>query len=324
MNTGDASRSRQVAGAGKDPAPAISVIVPVYNDAAGLRTTVTSLLSQGADAPPYEVVVVDNGSTDETLETALALAEGAGGRVQVLVESTIRSSYAARNAGARASRGDVLCFVDADMTVPRDYVAAVRRVFDSGVVDYAGLAVRLDARSTTLASRYNRVYGFRIEDYLETARFAPTCCMCVRRKVFEALGGFDARLESSGDQEFGQRVHAAGYVQRYVPEIVLRHPARERYRALLTKERRLARGVAQLAFYHPDRFGHLASRPRSARIYLPTRPARIRERFEAAGIPLGPGGATIFSIWSLPLKWTAALEQVRERRRLESAAGRRV
>ncbi|HEX6938021.1 MAG TPA: glycosyltransferase [Longimicrobiales bacterium] len=301
--------------------PDISVIVPVYNEPRGLERTVASLLRQDG-ARSYEVIVVDNGSADSTPRVADRLAEEHAGRVVSAREPRIRSSYAARNEGIRRARGGIFCFVDADMWAPPDYLARVGAAFDRGE-DYVGCRVEIVPQRPTLAAWYNRAVGFPVREYLERLHFAPTCCLSVRRGVFDAVGAFDARLESGGDLEFGQRVHAAGFRQFYAEEIVLRHPARASYRALLSKQRRIARGAAQLAHHYPERYGHLARRFRTARYYLPSRPRWLAARLRAAGYPATWLRAFWIACWAAPLAWIEPLVFVRETRRLRAgtAAG---
>lgn len=100
------------------PAPVtISVIIPCYNDASLLRRCLDSLAQQ--DLPPDEVIVVDNGSTDDTAEVATA----AGARV---VAEPRRGITWATRAGFDAATGDILARTDADVVAPVDYVSRLR------------------------------------------------------------------------------------------------------------------------------------------------------------------------------------------------------
>ncbi|MFW6116618.1 MAG: glycosyltransferase [bacterium] len=232
--------------------PWVSVIVPVYNDPAGLRDTLVWLVAQDFPETQFEVIVADNGSTDATRELAAYFATEHPGTVRVVVEDRIRSSYAARNAGIRASSGEVLCFRDADMTVDTDWVSSVARLFVADGPDYVGFRVDIVADRNTLAALYNRMTGFPVERYIREDAFAPTCCLAVRREVIDRVGCFDHRLVSSGDKEFGNRVKGAGFHLDYEPGIVMRHPARATMSLLLRKSYRIGKGQRRLSVLHPQ------------------------------------------------------------------------
>lgn len=95
--------------------PAVSVVIPTYNEVRVIARCLGTLLDQ--THRPREIIIVDDGSTDGTRE----IARGFGG--VTLLEQAHEGSGAARNRGASAATGDILCFVDADMRFPRDFIA---------------------------------------------------------------------------------------------------------------------------------------------------------------------------------------------------------
>jgi glycosyltransferase involved in cell wall biosynthesis len=241
--------------------PTRSVVVPVYNDPAGIEDTLRAITAQTADR--YEVVVVDNGSTDETREVAGAYAD-CNDHVTLLVENEAQSSYAARNTGIRRATGDVLAFLDADETVSSDWLETASVAIATDDLDYLGCRVDLtipdDERTRT--ARYNAHTGFPVRQYLDRHRYAPTCALFVRREVFEDVGLFDPRLVSGGDMEFGNRVDAAGYEMGYCADAVVHHPVRSSVRSLYGKNVRVGRGHCQLQRYYPERYGEPPIPPR--------------------------------------------------------------
>lgn len=299
----------------------ISVIVPVYNDGSGLRETVQSLLEQRYPAEQYEVIIVDNGSTDDTVEVARGLCASTSPVVRLALETEVQSSYAARNVGIRSARGEILCFIDADMTAPPDYLQVVDTEM-AGDVAYLGCRVELYVQQNTWAARYNSVFGFPVADYLRRHFFAPTCCLSIRRAIVDDIGGFDPRLESGGDWEFGTRVHAAGYRQAYTDAITLLHPARSSFAALLRKSSRTARGLAQLHFYYPERYAREAARFLGWRSYAPLPPWSIRTRYARNGQEISLVGALAVSVGSLPIRWMRPLAYLRESFRLRRDSSR--
>lgn len=108
-----------------------------------------------------------------------------------------------------------------------------------------GGAVRLTfpgGAPRTAAELYEAVHGFPQARYLADQHFAVTANMVTWRRTMDRVGEFDASLMSRGDAQWGQRVAAAGGVQRYAPDAVVSHPARSSWRELLTKVVRVARG----------------------------------------------------------------------------------
>lgn len=237
----------------------LEVVVPVFNDPDGITQTITSIDPIRCLA----VRIVDNGSTDSTHETVRSLSANIE-EVYPHVESTVQSSYAARNTGIRHTDADVLAFLDADMTVSNDYFDRALAHLHDNDLDYLGCRVDLTIPDDepTLTARYNAHTGFPVQQYLERHRYAPTCALFVRREVFEGVGLFDPRLLSGGDMEFGNRVDAAGYEMGYCADAVVHHPVRSSFRSLYGKNVRVGRGHAQLQRYYPGRYGEPPIPPR--------------------------------------------------------------
>ncbi|WP_436344716.1 glycosyltransferase [Natronorubrum sp. FCH18a] len=246
----------------------VAIVVPVYNDPDGIRTTLESIcpLLQNNEAHLY---VVDNDSTDET---PTVIDEYTNERITYLTETEIQSSYAARNTGIRNTDAEILAFVDADMTVPEDWLESALSTFRSTNADYMGCNVELILPDDPArAARYDHHTGFPIEQYIERQHFAPTCCLFVRREVFEDVGLFDHRLISGGDKEFGNRVHEAGYDVHFAEDVTMYHPTRNSLEALVKKDLRVGRGLCQLQRYHPERYGTPGVPPRPSGVKSPDR-----------------------------------------------------
>lgn len=245
-----------------------SVIIPVYNDPEGVENTLLSLRRHAETA--VEILVVDNGSDDGTPKRVHE-RRSADERITLLTENRIQSSYAARNTGVRNTDSDILVFIDADVTVPEDWLERARREFEASGADYMGCRVELTSPSVpSLAARYDHHTGFPVERYIEQQEFAPTCCLFVRRAVFEEVGLFDHRLISGGDKEFGNRVADAGYDLHFAT-VTVNHPVRSSVRSLINKELRVGRGHCQLQRYHPDRYGKPGIPPRPSGAKSPHR-----------------------------------------------------
>lgn len=258
----------------------VSVIVPVYNDPEGLAATLGSLVVQEYLKSDLEIIIADNGSLDATMNVIEEYTRRYPHLVRCVREDRARSSYAARNRGLEAATGELISFVDADMTVGPDWLKTVAGIFDDTGPDYLGCRVRVYSNRKSVAALYNVLTGFPVKRYMEVHHFAPTCCLTVRRRVIDMVGGFDGRLRSGGDTEFGSRAWDSGLQFHYAAGIVMHHPARETLAALLSKAVRVGRygrgGVARL---YPQRYGHLKRHYLSLRNYLPKRPWTIRRSY---------------------------------------------
>lgn len=167
--------------------PDYSIVLPAYNEEALLGATLARLReAMGRVALRGEVVVCDNDSTDGTAEVARA----AGAEV---VAETRRQISRARNAGARASRGRFLVFVDADTLVPAPLLAAALEALGSGRVVGGGTAIEMEGISGPAArgavALWNAVSRAR--------RLAAGSFVFVRRDAFDAVGGFSEKVYAS-------------------------------------------------------------------------------------------------------------------------------
>src|SRR5262245_31235923 len=165
--------------------PTLSVIVPVYNDRAGLSRCLPALTA--AARAGDEVIVVDDASTDDSAAVAAGLP------VRVLRMPANAGPAAARNTGAAAARGDILLFVDSDVVVAPGALDQVARLF-SGRPDVAAVFGSYDASPADpgVVSRYKNLLHHWVHQ--EGAAEASTFwagCGAVRRDAFEAVGRFD-------------------------------------------------------------------------------------------------------------------------------------
>jgi len=239
----------------------ISVIIPVYQDKEGLIDTITSLRAQDFPKDQYEIIIADNNSQDSTKQTAMELQNAHPDLIKVVHQDQVQSSYATRNAGVKAAKGDICCFIDADMTADVDYLSKVSGYFNRDEeLMYFGCNVKILKTASTVSAKMNRNSGFKMKQYFENSNFIGAGCLSVRRNIFEQIGYFDDRLESGGDKEFGQRVHAAGFKQHYDHDLALYHPSRLTYASMLMKYKRIARGHAQLVHYYPERYSYYKSK----------------------------------------------------------------
>ncbi|MEA2176383.1 MAG: hypothetical protein QOD00_3975 [Blastocatellia bacterium] len=210
--------------------PTLTVVVPVYNGGAQLLRCLDAL--RASDFSAYEIVVVDDGSTDDS--ALLARSRG----VCVLQLGSRSGPAAARNRGAGHARGEIILFVDADVVVRRDTLSRIVARFSAqggvaaifGSYDDAPLAVGF-------VSQYkNLLHHFVHQQSSTKAETFWAGCGAIRRKAFEAVGGFDERKYSRPsieDIELGYRLRRAGQMIILDRELQVTHLKRWTLRSLL-------------------------------------------------------------------------------------------
>jgi glycosyltransferase involved in cell wall biosynthesis len=192
-------------------APTISVIIPVYNGAAYLKSCLQALAA--SDYRSYECIVVDDGSTDEGRSIAAQFPLFV--RVLHLAEGPRGPAYA-RNRGAEAARGAILFFLDADIMLSSRALRRVANLFQERT-DVAAVFGSYDSRPAAagMVSRYrNLLHHFVHQSGNREASSFWAGCGAIRRSVFEKIGGFDERRfqrPSIEDIELGYRLRQSGY-----------------------------------------------------------------------------------------------------------------
>ncbi|MEV6692128.1 glycosyltransferase [Micromonospora sp. NPDC051196] len=207
----------------------VSVVVPNYNKERTLRDCLSAVYAQ--TAPPAEVIVVDDASTDRSRQIAADFP------CTVLAFPVNRGVSAARNAGAGRATGEVLFFVDSDIALaPGALAAAVGTLEaypDCGVVQgiYDLRPLYDDGPVEAYKTLFEHFWRRRATGLTTTTMFALTA---VPRAVFEQVGGFDERLRDAEDVEFGTRLPQR-YTIRVSDEMVGRHDDVDRLRPYLSE-----------------------------------------------------------------------------------------
>ena len=177
----------------------LSFVIPAYNEQAFIACTIASVHAAArALALEYEIVVADDASTDATAR----LAREAGARV---VAVSCRHIAAARNAGARASCGARLIFVDADTLVSAPVLRAAVGALDAGAVG-GGAAMRFGAAAPWWA---RALIGATVR-FQRMVLLAAGCFVFCTRAAFDAAGGFDERYFCSEEWVFSNALKRHG------------------------------------------------------------------------------------------------------------------
>lgn len=210
----------------------ISVIIPHLNQPEGLEACLCSLDAQSLDRDLFEVIVVDNGSA---VAPSDVVARHRGTR---LLQEVRPGPGPARNVGAAASRGEVLAFIDADCRAHPDWLrTAAQTLGSSPRRTILGGDVRIwrdGSEKLTAIQAYESVFAYRFKLYIEQRGFSGTGNLAILRSDFDTIGPF-AGIQVAEDVEWGKRACAAGFRFRYVPDMIVFHPARSSLQELYDK-----------------------------------------------------------------------------------------
>lgn len=226
----------------------ISVIIPAKDAAQTLGACLSALKQQTAVSEPVELIVVDDGSTDQT--AAVAHQYGA-----ILIQhETAQGAAAARNSGLRHAQGDLICFTDADCIPTRNWLAEMSKPFAETAVQ--GCKGIYATRQTSLVARFVQI---EYEDKYDLLRpqpqidFIDTYSAAYRRELLLAYDGFDERIFYVEDQELSFRLAAAGHKLVFQPDAVVYHLHSDTVAKYMRKKRMIGYWKTQTVRRYPDR-----------------------------------------------------------------------
>jgi GT2 family glycosyltransferase len=243
-------------------APFVSVIVCSYNGGSTLASCLDSLGK--LNYPEYEVILVDDGSTDDTSYIAAQFPW-----VRYIHQSNQGLSHA-RNTGAAAAKGEVFAYTDSDCMVDPDWLYYLIGTLVSG--DYAGVGgpnVTPPAKNwiqACVAAAPGGPSHVLLTDVV--AEHIPGCNMAFYRWAFEGVGGFDAEYRKAGDDvDFCWRIQQAGWVIAFSPTAIVWHYRRFTLRAFLRQQDGYGEAESLLRFKHLIFFGPTGTAKWRGQIY---------------------------------------------------------
>ena len=243
-------------------APFVSVIICSYN---GGRTLAACLDSLGKlNYPDYEIILVDDGSTDDTRDIAEQFPH-----VRYIYQENHGLSHA-RNTGAAAAKGEVFAYTDSDCMADVDWLYYLIGTLVSG--DYAGVGgpnVTPPAQNwiqACVAAAPGGPSHVLLTDTI--AEHIPGCNMAFYRWAFENIGGFDPEYHKAGDDvDFCWRLQQAGCVIAFSPTAIVWHHRRFTLRAFLKQQDGYGEAESLLRFKHLIFFGPTGAAKWRGQIY---------------------------------------------------------
>lgn len=217
----------------------ISVIVPTYNDISRLLICIEKLKKQRTVDFSYEIIVIDNGSSDQTVEV-LQKMDGI-----VLCQAHIPGSYAARNEGLKVAQGRAVAFTDSDCCPEEDwllnfwqmFLSSGENIILSGQVKFFS-DQKNPAEETALL--FENSFSMSQKDNAKNNHGVTANLFCDMKTIVDA-GGFNTELKSGGDFDFCRRAVSSGAKIIYVDNAIVYHPART-IKELIKKRKRVIGG----------------------------------------------------------------------------------
>lgn len=222
----------------------VSVIVPVFNDLERLKLCLHALLNQTYPSEKYEIIVVDNGSTESLLSIQ-------NGFPHIILGQELSSgSYSARNKGITIAKGEIIAFTDSDCIPSSDWLEQGTNALLShpncGIIAGKVELFFHDPDKPTLIELYEKVSAFPQEKYVKERQFGVTANLLTFKTVIDTVGQFNNSLKSGGDREWGRRVTNHGYQVIYADTVCVKHPARRTWKQLHTKIVRQTSGLLDI------------------------------------------------------------------------------
>ncbi|WP_066379891.1 MULTISPECIES: glycosyltransferase family 2 protein [unclassified Anabaena] len=233
--------------------PMVSVVVPIYNGAADLPELINCLVSQTYPKDRVEYLLVDNNSSDRTLDYLKTSAANSPITIRPFSENHIQSSYAARNTGIRAAVGEILAFTDADCRPQPQWLTSLIQPFIApDVVIVAGEITALPGhtlleqhaeRQETLSQKHTLAHPF--------CPYGQTANLAIRRTALATVGLFRPYLTTGGDADICWRILQKNIGRlEFAPEAIVQHHHRTTLRELASQWRRYGRSNRYLHELH--------------------------------------------------------------------------
>lgn len=229
--------------------PFISVIVPVFNGETTLGMCLDSLEKLDYPKDNLEIIIVDNGSTDSSVSIANRYD------VTVLHEPILKSSYAARNVGIRAAKGELIAFTDADCIVTPGWLKLLAAHWaDDSIGCFAG---EIEAyKPEDLIEKFSDRAGILRQNGTLSCPYLPytqTANSAYRKTVFDQVGLFDPEMTSGGDADISWRMQKQlGLKIKFIPEALVYHKHRTSLEGLYSQFKKYEHGKLSWGKAFPD------------------------------------------------------------------------
>jgi len=222
----------------------ISIVVPVLNAGSYIRECIKSLIRQDFPNDQYEIIVVDNGSDDNTMSILEEYK-----RCITIIHESKKGSYIARNTGINVCRGKIIAFTDGDCVANENWLKELYQGFSSDNIGCVVGAIN-PYPGKSLVEIYSKNKDILDQKTTLDSRFMPygqTANVGFRKEVFEKIGLFDEEFVSGGDADIAWRMQLnTSYKLIYCPTSIVEHHHRTTFKGLFKQQFRYGFGRIEL------------------------------------------------------------------------------
>ena len=225
----------------------ISVIIPIYNSELYLNNLLVSLSNQTLSKSKYEVILVDNNSTDNSPNIIKRYIEQNLNNMYYYFYNKIQSSYAARNFGISVANGDILAFTDADCIPDKKWLENIWIFYNEqkenkNLVIGGNIEIIINDKKN-IWELYDKIVHLNNQRHINKGVIA-TANLVVSKKAFLKVGKFQ-EVKSGGDTEWSKRAASLNFQIKYIDNIKVYHPSRKDFSEIKTKTYRISYGKGQ-------------------------------------------------------------------------------
>jgi glycosyltransferase involved in cell wall biosynthesis len=218
----------------------VSIIVSVLNRESDINKLIDCILMQSYK--DFELIVVDNGSDDNTLNL---VSQYKSEKIKVVDASFAKGSpYSARNLGIKASTGDVLAFIDGYADVSW-LASGLDAMYQSNLDILAGQVILPTNSESTMYEIYDSIFSLDVQHMVKRYNAAPTANLFVKKQLFNEIGLFDENIRSGGDIFFTSQASKSGYLLGY-SDLPKSYYFTRNKAQLIEKQRRVAKGQVNI------------------------------------------------------------------------------